>query len=92
MKNPNWRNEQKLSTSKREVITQNIFHLIANGKHRIKRIFQLEQEEETIIGQDNIKCYITNFYMKLFGKPEVNSFTLDEKMVGDSPQISPEEN
>jgi hypothetical protein len=68
------------------------FHLIANGKHRRKKIFQLEQEEGTIIGQENIKCYITNFYKKLFGKPEVNSFTLDETMVHDIPQISPEKN
>ena len=26
------------------------FHMIANGKHRKKRIFQLEQDEGTIIG------------------------------------------
>ena len=26
------------------------FHLIANGKHRRKRIFQLEQDEGTIVG------------------------------------------
>ena len=26
------------------------FHMIANGKHRKKRIFQLEQDEGTILG------------------------------------------
>jgi exonuclease III len=43
------------------------FHLIANGKHRKKRIFQLEQEEGTIVGNENLKVYITEFYKKLFG-------------------------
>jgi hypothetical protein len=31
------------------------FHLIANGRHRRKTKFQLEQVEGTIVGQDNIK-------------------------------------
>jgi hypothetical protein len=31
------------------------FHLVANGKHRRKNIFQLEQDEGTIIGQENVK-------------------------------------
>jgi hypothetical protein len=46
------------------------FHLIANGKHRRKKIFQLEQDEGTIIGEENLKVYITEFYKKLFGAPE----------------------
>jgi hypothetical protein len=37
------------------------FHLIANGKHRKKKIFQLEQDEGTIVGEDNLKVYITKF-------------------------------
>jgi hypothetical protein len=37
------------------------FHLIANGKHRRKNFFQLEQEEGTIDGQDNLKTYISFF-------------------------------
>jgi hypothetical protein len=45
------------------------FHLIANGKHRKKKIFQLEQQEGTIVGEDNLKVYITEFYKKLFGAP-----------------------
>jgi hypothetical protein len=35
------------------------FHLIANGKHRKKKFFQLEQDEGTIVGDDNLKTYIT---------------------------------
>jgi hypothetical protein len=31
------------------------FHLVANGKHRKKKIFQLEQDEGIIVGQDNLK-------------------------------------
>jgi hypothetical protein len=45
------------------------FHLIANGKHQRKKIFQLEQEEGTIIGQDNLKTYISEYYKNLFGRP-----------------------
>jgi hypothetical protein len=30
------------------------FHLIANGNHRKKWIFQLEQNEGTIVGQENL--------------------------------------
>jgi hypothetical protein len=33
------------------------FHLIANGKHRKKKIFQLEQDEGTIVGEENLKIY-----------------------------------
>ena len=40
------------------------FHLIANGKHRKKKIFQLEQDEGTTVGGDNLKVYITEFYKK----------------------------
>ena len=68
------------------------FHLIANGKHRKKRIFQLEQDEGTILGQTNLKTFITEYYKKLFGKPDPNYFSLDESVVHDLPQISSEEN
>jgi hypothetical protein len=43
------------------------FHLIANGKHRKKNFFQLEQQEATIVGEDNLKVYITNFYKSYLG-------------------------
>jgi hypothetical protein len=59
------------------------FHLIANGKHRKKKIFQLEQEEATIVGNDNIKVYITKYYKKLFGEPQNNSFSMMENHVLD---------
>jgi mannosylglycoprotein endo-beta-mannosidase len=68
------------------------FHLIANGKHRRKKIFQLEQEEGTIIGQDNLKHYISEYYKSLFGPPDMNTCVMDESFTQDIPQISAEEN
>jgi hypothetical protein len=68
------------------------FHLIVNGKHRRKKIFQLEQDEGTIIGQENIKHYITDFYRGLFGAPTENNFSMVETTINDIPQISSEEN
>jgi hypothetical protein len=37
------------------------FHLIVNGKHRKKRIFQLEQDEGTIVSEENKKGFITEY-------------------------------
>jgi mannosylglycoprotein endo-beta-mannosidase len=68
------------------------FHLIANGKHRKKKIFQLEQQEGTIVGEDNLQVYITEFYKKLFGAPVPNNISLAEEEVQDIPQISDIEN
>jgi hypothetical protein len=68
------------------------FHLIANGKHRKKKNFQLEQQEGTIVGEDNLKIYITDFYKKLFGPPEPSNVSLIEGVVHDIPQISAIEN
>jgi hypothetical protein len=34
------------------------FHLIANRKHRKKKIFQLEQDEGTIVGESNLIIFI----------------------------------
>ena len=68
------------------------FHMIANGKHRKKKIFQLEQDEGTIVGQDNLKLYITNYYKQLFGAPEDSFVALDESRVDDIPQLATDEN
>ena len=66
--------------------------MITNGKHRKKRIFQLEQDEGTIIGQENLKLYITNYYKQLFGPLEDNFVSLDESRVEDVPQLAADEN
>ena len=66
--------------------------MIANGKHRKKRIFQLEQDEGTIVGQENLKVYITNYYKQLFGPPEESFVSLDESRIEDVPQLAADEN
>ena len=65
--------------------------MIANGKHRKKRIFSQEHEGGKIEGQQNLKEYITNFYKDLFGPPEDNHFSLNDRM-DDIPQVSQTEN
>jgi hypothetical protein len=63
------------------------FHLIANEKHRRMRKIQLEQDEETIVGDDNLKVFISKYYKKLFGAPVQNGFLLCENTILDIPQI-----
>jgi hypothetical protein len=68
------------------------FHLVANGKHIKKKIFQLEQDEGIIVGQDNLKTYISEYYKNLFGAPSQNNFSMIESEINDIPQLSEEEN
>ena len=68
------------------------FQLVANGKHRKKQIFQLEQEEGVITGNENLQTYITNFYSNLFGPHEENYFSLDEEIREDLTQVTEQEN
>ena len=44
-----------------------------------------------IEGQQNLKDYITNFHKVLFGPPEDNHFSLNDRM-DDIPQVSQTEN
>ena len=75
-----------------EIIRSISISLIANGKHRKKKFFQLEQEEGTIIGQENLKTYITEYYKKLFGESISGDVTVFENRNNDIPQLSEEEN
>ena len=68
------------------------FQLLANGRHRKTKIYQLEQDEGIIIGDDNLKDYITNYYKNLFGEPVHNDFSLQEERREDIPQMSHLEN
>jgi mannosylglycoprotein endo-beta-mannosidase len=68
------------------------FHLIANGKHRCKKIIQLEQDEGTIIGQENLKTYISEYYKSLFGPPEYSNVSLVEDFNSNIPLLSHDEN
>jgi hypothetical protein len=68
------------------------FQLLANGRHRKTRIFQLEQDEGIIVGEDNIKTNITNYYKTLFRELESDHFKLNECLIDDIPQVSDLEN
>ena len=52
----------------------------------------MEQDEGTIIGQDNLKTYISEYYKRLFDDSTPGSVTLDERMNHDIPQLTLEEN
>jgi hypothetical protein len=77
MRSQSGHNDPKLNIYRKGDNTR-YFHLIANGKHRRKKIFQLEQDEGTIIGQENIKNYISEYYKMLFGPPMVNTCSMEE--------------
>jgi hypothetical protein len=68
------------------------FQLIANGKHRKTRIFQLQHDERVIEGEEALSEYVTNFYKELFAAPSGSSCTLDETRVVDINQVTVEEN
>mgnify|MGYP007126471105 FL=1 len=68
------------------------FQMVANGWHRKKCIFSLQQDEGWIEGQAELKRYITKYYKCLFGAPEEGNFTLDETRTDDIPQVTEEEN
>jgi len=68
------------------------FHLLANGRHRKTRIFQLEDGDTIIDGDAQLKQHITNYYKNLFGPPDNSNMKLDEHLVQDIPQVSELEN
>jgi hypothetical protein len=66
--------------------------LVANGKYRKTRIFQLQHEDKIIEGDIALKKHITSYYKELFGPQIPSSFSLDESRVDDIVQVSQEEN
>jgi hypothetical protein len=42
------------------------FHLVASGKHRKQRIFKLDQKDGVIVGDAELKSYITNYYTRVY--------------------------
>jgi hypothetical protein len=55
--------------------------LVANGRYRKTRIFQLEDENRVICGDADLKKHITTYYKNLFGSSESSSVTLDQKLM-----------
>jgi hypothetical protein len=68
------------------------FQLVASGKYRKTRIFQLQHEGVIIEGDQALKEYIMSYYKDLFGPPKISSFLLDDSWVDDIVQVSHVEN
>ena len=68
------------------------FHLLVNGRHRKTCIFQLEDGENIIIGNAQLKKHITSYYKNLFGPSDASLFSLEESQTADIPQVSDLEN
>lgn len=54
------------------------YHLLANGRHRKTRIFQLQDGNEVITGDAQLKEHITKYFKTLFGPSQTSSIFLDE--------------
>jgi hypothetical protein len=68
------------------------FHLIASDKHRKQHIFRLVQEDGIIVGDQELKRYITRYYKNLFGQPVESNISLDESNIDDISQVTENEN
>jgi hypothetical protein len=71
------------------------FHLLVNGRHRKTRIFQLQDGDNIISGDEDLKDlkkHITTYYKGLFGRTEESTFTLDAGRTGGIPQVTKEDN
>jgi hypothetical protein len=66
--------------------------LLANGRHRKTRIFQLEDGNSIITGDAQLKEHITSYYKNMFGPSEESLISLDESQTEDIPQVSDLEN
>jgi hypothetical protein len=56
------------------------------------RIFQLQDGDNIINREDDIKRHIATYYKGLFGRPEESTITLDVGSMEDIPQVTLEEN
>ena len=57
------------------------FHLVANGKHRKQYIYKLENDQGIVVGDAQLKSYITQFYKDLFWPPDVSDIILEEDRI-----------
>jgi hypothetical protein len=63
--------EPKLNMCKNEKIIRNAFTLLQIENIEKEKKNQLEQDEGTIEGDENLKVYITEYYTKKIGTPAV---------------------
>jgi hypothetical protein len=68
------------------------FHMVVNGKNRKSWIFQLEEGDRIIKGNEPLKSYITDYYKSLFGLSDGGQFFRDNDRRSDIIQISQEDN
>jgi hypothetical protein len=68
------------------------FHLLANGRYRKTRIFQLQEGDNLINGDDELKKHIITYCKGLFSRSEESLITLDARRTEDIPQVTEEEN
>jgi uncharacterized protein (DUF488 family) len=87
-----WYQRAKVKELLEEDSNSKYFQLIANGKHRKTRIFQLQHEDRITEGEKELSDYVTSYYKNLFSAQIDNAFTLDEMRVDDINQVSEEEN
>lgn len=87
-----WYQRAKVKNLLEGDVNMKYFHLVANGKHRKMRIFQLDQEEAVIHDEEELKRYITKYYKNLFGPTSSPLVMMVESYRDDIPQVPNEEN
>ena len=87
-----WYERAKVNTLLQGDDNTQFFQLVANGKHRKQHIYQLEREDGIIVGDEQLKSYITDYYKGLFGPSEDNTISLQDNLTDDIPQVSSAEN
>jgi hypothetical protein len=83
-----WYQHSKAKHLLEEDANTKYFHLLANGRHRKTRIFQLQEGDNLINGDDELKKHSTTYYKGLLGRPEESSITLDAGHTKDIPQVT----
>ena len=63
------------------------FQMLANGRHRKKRIFSFDQDKGRIEVDAPLKNVITKYYKELFVPSPQTPFALDESITHDIPQV-----
>jgi hypothetical protein len=75
-----------------KVTTTHKIHIVANGKNRKLRIFQLEEGDQISRRNELVKSYIMNYYKILFGPSDSGQFSLDNDRQSDILQILRDDN
>ena len=87
-----WYERAKVKTLLEGDDNTRFFHLVANGKHRKQHIYKLENDQGVVVGDDQLKSHITQFYKNLFETPDTSEITLMEDKISDIPQVFLEKN